>query len=312
MGKICDTEVACILDPTEDIDKFFAVLQEIVTSSETQNSMGSFDTVIIYGLKQNDNKIRWYSDGYGRYNSLLEILCEKYPTSKFAQLWVPIETLCYSNWGKDIFYDGQEQLSIEQCSEDLTDDPEEIGFAFVDADAEILKTYPKLYDYINLAKDKGFSFPKAEDFDCFDERASEPEREVVTFGTLTDILNFIGDEYGHYSKAELEFCILSILETDFCESEGFEFTPQTFLSCTGEKWQPWQPIDYEVPSNFIALLQEVFPGDNRVEAIRHNSNGNILTLFYDKNQEGVGLVYSGGLHIATYNHETKEFFDLWK
>lgn len=116
-----------------------------------------------------------------------------------------------------------------------------------------------------------------------------------------------GLDYDTY-KVETEFRVLAVLAEASSEREGFEFPVERFITFKGEKWQPWSLIDYNIPVTHLTLLEEKFPGKDRIQPVKYNECGTILTLFYDKAQKGTGISYSGGLHVATYNHETGRFW----
>lgn len=235
-NPFCHTQVECILSSPEEIHTFLRVLQELVISVDPVN-LSNWNTFTIYDLEQDSNRVTWNSNGYGWYNTLLVQLAEKLPESKFAQLWLPCDTSSYGNQGKDIYYNGELQDSTELYSEDSTDDSEEIGFAIIDFDLKNPIKYPRLYEFIHLAIEEAFTFPKAADFDCFDNKAADPESEVITFDTLGEALNLIEDKYElDFTEVEIEFRLLSVLAEDSSEYEEFEFPSEKFINFKGIKW----------------------------------------------------------------------------
>lgn len=347
MGRSIYTQVECILDSSVNPDDFLAVLEEIVTSQELEeavedsdwdklktlnfdgldlNSLG-FDTFGIFGLEQNLNRIRWFSDGYGCYNALLGILSKRYPKSLFAQLWIPSELSNFSDWGWGIdHYNIEPHSSGVICHyrypDYAADEFDDVGFVVVEelltAETKKIEDFPRLYKFLNFAKDKGFSFPKFEDFDDWDTVVwnTYPYTEIITYGTLSDILKFLGyDEFCNVfdlGLIELEFCILSLYQTGgfYFFPDSIEFTPKTFISSTSMVWQPWSPINYDIPSKYLSLLAEKFPEDNRIESIIIYEDGAPCTLFYDMTQATFGLRHDGE-HVATYNHETGNFYQFF-
>lgn len=235
-NPFCHTQVECVLSHPEEIRDFLTALQKLVISVDPDN-LSDWNTITIYDLAQDSNRVTWNSSGCGWYKDLLVQLAAKFPESKFVQIWLPCDTSCYGNWGIDIYYNGQVQNSIELYSEDSTDDSEEIGFAIIDFDLKTPDKYPKLYEFIHLAIGKGFTFPIAADFDCFDDRAADPESEVITFGTLDKALNLIDDDYyADFMEVEIEFRVLAILAEASSECEGFGFTAEKFINFKGIKW----------------------------------------------------------------------------
>jgi hypothetical protein len=235
-NPFCHTQVECILSSPEEVDDFLSTLQDLVNSVDPVD-LSDWETFTIYDLEKDDNKVTWNSSGYGRYKNLLEKLAENFPESKFAQIWLPCDISDYGNWGIDIYYDSQEQNSIELYSEDATDDPEQIGFAIVNIDLKTPEKYPRLYQFIRLAINQGFTFPKAADFECFDGAAADPESEVITFETLGEILDLLEDHCDpDFREVEIEFRVLTILAGASSECEEFEFSSKKFINFAGKKW----------------------------------------------------------------------------
>lgn len=241
----CQTQVECILNSSEEVDTFLSTLKELLTSIDSVQLGDWWNTLTIHDLEQNSNRIKWNSSGCGWYKVLLEKLAQRFPKSRFAQIWLPIDTTNYGNWGIDIYFDGQEQISTELYPEDLTEDPEEVGFVIPEYDLTNPEIYPNLSRVLNLAMDEGFKLHKAADYNFNkNDLPCDPEVEIITFNTLYNISSFIEEHYDINSdylyelrfKAEIEFRFLSILKAEQCEGEDFDFVVSAFLRYEGKEW----------------------------------------------------------------------------